>query len=314
MSRPGGHDAVHHVVDRRDPVEHRAHRVGRERHDCAPARDERVLEPDLVEHAADDEVDEVVDRLGAVVEARREEEDRRAGAAQREHVLEVDRRERRLARAEHELALLLQRDRGGTVDQVLHRTRRDRAERAHRARADDVGVDLRRAGGVRRLPVVRLVDRDAVAGSFGQPGERLVAREARVAVELGREHLDRGARDGDADLAVRRGERVQQPARVRRARSARDAEEDAHDAQSTRARASAQALLRALGGFEERRELFQAGVAEPGERRHRRARVDARRAFEVRDLERDALVLRALGGQIRRARLSRRRRRGTCGS
>ncbi len=32
------HDAVHHVVHRRDPVEHRAHRVGRERHGCAPPR------------------------------------------------------------------------------------------------------------------------------------------------------------------------------------------------------------------------------------------------------------------------------------
>ena len=44
------------------------------------------------------------------------------------------------------------------------------------------------------------------------------------------------------------------------------------------------------------------------------ARVHARRALQVRDLEGDALVLRAFGGQVRRAEVADRRRRGTCGS
>ena len=68
-SRPGGHDAVHRVVDRRDPVEHAPRTaVGRERarsrsvSGCAPPPDERVVDPELVEAAGDDEVDEVVDR------------------------------------------------------------------------------------------------------------------------------------------------------------------------------------------------------------------------------------------------------------
>src|SRR2546428_7624651 len=91
----------------------------------APARDERVLEPDVVEGARDDEVDEVVDGLRARVEPRREEEDRRARAAQRQHVLEVDRRQRGLARAEDELALLLERNRRGAMDDVLHRAGRE---------------------------------------------------------------------------------------------------------------------------------------------------------------------------------------------
>src|SRR3982751_3219947 len=66
---------------------------------------------------------------------------------------------------------------------------------------------------------------------------------------------------------------------------------------SVRARCQVR-LLRALGGFEERRDLFQTIVSEACERRHRRAGVDARRALEVRDLEGDALVLRAFGGQL----------------
>src|SRR6476646_11577957 len=60
-------------------------------------------------------------------------------------------------------------------------------------------------------------------------------------------------------------------------------------------------LLGTLGGLEEDGELVQVVVAEIGERRHRRARVDAARTLEVVDLELDALVLGALGGEVRRA-------------
>src|SRR5437762_14101423 len=61
-------------------------------------------------------------------------------------------------------------------------------------------------------------------------------------------------------------------------------------------------LLRALGTLEERGELLETRGTKSPERRHRRARVDARRALQVRDLEREALVLRTLGRQVRRAR------------
>src|SRR5438034_782877 len=82
--------------------------------------DFRVFETERVERPGDDEVDEVLDALGAVVEARREEEDGGTGAAHREHVLEVDRRERRLARHQNQLAILLQRHRSRSLDQVRH--------------------------------------------------------------------------------------------------------------------------------------------------------------------------------------------------
>src|SRR4051794_5126567 len=62
-------------------------------------------------------------------------------------------------------------------------------------------------------------------------------------------------------------------------------------------------LLRALGGLEESGDLAQVRFAEVRERRHRRALVHAARALEVVDLEGDALLLRALGAQIRRAEL-----------
>src|SRR5205085_4155605 len=51
------------------------------------------------------------------------------------------------------------------------------------------------------------------------------------------------------------------------------------------------------------RELAQVRCAEIGEGRHRRALVHAARALEMGDLEGDALVLRSLGAQVRRAEL-----------
>jgi len=40
---PGGHHPVHGVVDRRDPVEHRPHSVGSDRHDSSPQRATRAF-------------------------------------------------------------------------------------------------------------------------------------------------------------------------------------------------------------------------------------------------------------------------------
>src|SRR5437867_4349236 len=73
----------------------------------APALDERVVQPELIQSASNDEIDEVLNGLCSVVEARRQEEDRGARALRRQHRLEVDRRQRRLARHEHELPLFL---------------------------------------------------------------------------------------------------------------------------------------------------------------------------------------------------------------
>src|SRR5205807_725140 len=118
--------------------------------------------------------DEIVHRLGRAVETGREEEDRRAGSPRGQHVLELDRREGCLARTEDELALLLERDRGGALDQVLRQPGGDRAERPRGTRTDDVRVHLCGARRVWRAPVVRVVDGDAVERD-GEARENLVA-------------------------------------------------------------------------------------------------------------------------------------------
>src|SRR6478609_1491780 len=198
-----------------------------------PAAHELVLEAELVEAARNDEVDQVVDRGSTVVEAWREKEHRRPRLPHPEHVLEVDRRERRLARAEDQLAALLDHDARRALDQVRHRAGGDRAERAHRARADHVAVDLRRAARVGRVPVALIVERDRVADRLDQTRDRLVGREPRVVVELGRDDLDPGPRGAEPDLATGGRERLEQARRVRRSRRAGDAEEDAHGAKPT---------------------------------------------------------------------------------
>src|ERR1700722_1530666 len=91
------------------PTRERCSRARGERRSLAPARRELVGEADLVEDSGDDEVDERGDRGLAMVEAGREREDRGACPAQDEHVLELYRREGRLARARPGLALLPER-------------------------------------------------------------------------------------------------------------------------------------------------------------------------------------------------------------
>src|SRR5207237_5371402 len=119
-----------------------------------------------------------------------------------------------------------------------------------------------------------------------EPRERLVAWKRAVAEELGAEHFDSGARGADADLAVRRGQRLEQPCRVGGAGGAGDAEEHVHSPGFS-------LLVRALGGLEEDRELAEARVAERRKGRHRRPRAHAGRALEVVDLELDAEIARA---------------------
>ena len=52
------------------------------------------------------------------------------------------------------------------------------------------------------LEVVLAVDRDLLRGVADEPLEHLLAWERRIAVQLGREHLDARARGDEADLAV----------------------------------------------------------------------------------------------------------------
>src|SRR5436305_11656517 len=92
----------------------------------------------------------------------------------------MDEPERRLARPKYELAFLLERNRSRTVDEVRHRAGGDRAERAHRARTDHIGVHLRGAACVRRLPVVRFVERHVPALRMLEQAARVSSRDSRA--------------------------------------------------------------------------------------------------------------------------------------
>ena len=140
----------------------------------------------------------------------------------------MDRRQRRLARDEHELPPLLERDRGRAVDEVLHRSRGERPDRRHRARADHVGVHASRAARVRaRKSFSPYTVTCAACPRRSRSSTSSRARRG-IAVQLGREHLDARARRAQADLAVDGRERAQEPLRVGSARGTRHAEEDAH--------------------------------------------------------------------------------------
>src|SRR5579885_426941 len=81
----------------------------------------------------------------------------------------------------------------------------------------------------------------------------------------------------------------------------RDADADRGNCFAASPAKQLRSLFAALGGLEEGGELLQVILAQAGEARHRAAAVHAGRALEVRDLEGDALVLRALRGEVRRA-------------
>ena len=119
------------------------------------------------------------------------------------------------------------------MDEVLHRSRSERAHGRHRARADDVRVDPRRPARVRAPKVVLAVDRDLCGSTTDEALEHLLARQGRIPVELGCEHLDARARGAQPDLAVDRGERAQEPFRVGSAGRAGHAEEDPHSPKAT---------------------------------------------------------------------------------
>ena len=118
------------------------------------------------------------------------------------------------------------------MDEVLHRARGKRADRRHRARADDVRIDARRAACVRAPKVVLAIHGDLGGSGPDETLEHLLPRERRISIQLGREHLDPRARRAQADLAVDCRERAQQTLRVRSTGRAGHAEEDSHGSQA----------------------------------------------------------------------------------
>src|SRR5438874_218898 len=96
----------------------------------AVALHERVLDAEMIEDAGDDEVDHLLDSRFARVKTGRGGEDDRARARHAEHVLDMNFRERRLARDENELAALLEAHVRRALDQVRRGARGESAERS----------------------------------------------------------------------------------------------------------------------------------------------------------------------------------------
>src|SRR5262245_23562730 len=102
-------------------------------HVTVPALLERRWDPELVKHAADDVVDQIVDRLRMIVERRHRRQHGHAHARELEHILEMHFRERRLAHHQHELAALFEHHVSGAMHEVVADPLCDAAKRTHRA-------------------------------------------------------------------------------------------------------------------------------------------------------------------------------------
>ena len=100
-----------------------------------PTSEQGVLDADHVEHLARDEVDELLHALGRVVERRARRQHHRARVVQRQQVRQRAAGERRLARHDDQRPPLLERDVGGTLQQVLRQPERDARDRTPWSRA-----------------------------------------------------------------------------------------------------------------------------------------------------------------------------------
>ena len=98
------------------------------------------------------------------IKRRRGRQDDRAGARHRQHVLEVDRRQRRLAHDQHQLAPLLHHHVGGAPDQIVRDAVGDARQAAGRAGDHHHRVPARRARGERRAEVAQAVLLERVGG------------------------------------------------------------------------------------------------------------------------------------------------------
>ena len=180
---------------------------------------------EVIEHARDDEVHEIVDRRRPVIEARRRRHHDRAGARHAQHVLEMDRAERRLARHEHQRAPLLERDVGRALD-----------ERARRARGDRATASPSSTGQITMPALSAEPDAGAAPRSLSSntvTNASHAAAPTRVAQRLDRcrcrspsQQPQSVARHDELHRSLRRDERLEQPHGVRRARRAGDRDDD----------------------------------------------------------------------------------------
>src|SRR5262249_8038951 len=103
----------------------------------SPPWNERILNPELVTDARNDQIDQVATRPGPVAPAGHGRQYDRAGARHAHHVFEMDQAERCFARHKNQLAPFLQMDVGGPGNQVGGGSGGDGAQGAHATGNDD---------------------------------------------------------------------------------------------------------------------------------------------------------------------------------
>ena len=183
-----------------------------------------VRKIEMREDAKDELLDDVVDGFWRIIKSRRGGHDERAGVVKAQHVFDVDAVERRFAKAEDELAALLEANVGGAREQIVADAGSDRAERASGAGDDDHGVHGSAAGGdgcadvfvgqafeffrgrfgEERREFFGILGDDAEFGGHeaqtGVAGDEVNASDARIGVECAENCLrvDCAARAGDA--------------------------------------------------------------------------------------------------------------------
>ena len=130
--------------------------------DCPPASPPSggaaAIRVEEVEDPPDGVIDEVVDRAGLVVKGGDGRRDDRPHAAQRQHMLEVDVVERRLARQQHKPPPLLERDVGRAGNEGFPVSQADCGQRLHAAGGDDHAVMPEGPARDRGALVVAMVD------------------------------------------------------------------------------------------------------------------------------------------------------------
>ena len=190
----------------------------------APAPHERVVDPELVEAARGDEVDEIVDRVRPVVEARRRE---RITAPASLRVASPRRwiDESGVSRGTRTSCGLLQRHDAARYrfclapERACPRSPSRKGRRRSRRAQPSARVGTR---------IVRAVHRHHRPRSPTKRSSTSSRGERRVAVELGRDHLDPRADAHTPTSAVGCRERPEEALRVRRPRAARHTEKDPH--------------------------------------------------------------------------------------
>ena len=119
----------------------------------------------LVQNPCHDKIHHIRHGLRVGIKPRRGRQNHHAQLSQRQHVFQVDSRQRRFTRDDNQLALLLQHHIGGTLNQVVAGTVSNGGQRAHRARANHHRVGGVRARGRRGKPRFPPKHRKPVAAS-----------------------------------------------------------------------------------------------------------------------------------------------------